>query len=724
MNFLESIIILILEFFNRFTDSYGYSIILLSAFLSIVLMPLYHLTGILEEKERNAKEKLDVYITKINTIKDKIIRHKQLKELYLSFSYYPFYSLRSLSSLFIQIPVLVVAYRALDNYAPIKSANFWKMNLGSSDILFLGLNLLPVIMTILNISSVYLSSDANSKERKQGIFIAMIFFVLLYNSSAAILLYWTFNQLFNFIRYAIAFYKEKRNLDLNFKLTFKQPPKTKFNIALSLCAMAFPALLYFKNNTVYFIGNEALVYFSVLFGIAILLPLLFSHIITLAVILAFMFFPIINEATNYAGNAILMRILVFGVFLYFCAFFKKQKSLLCIFFTCASAYVLFGIYQNRGVDISDVKTQIPKELLELPLKDSSSIYIFMQDGFPHEDYASYLQLPHYNELMNFFRENDFKIYNVYSMADYTHATMASVFDINADILPKSKNGISTTIDFTETITQELKYQDMHRQFTSGNNKSNLLLQAKGYKTGLAGQNFRYMFNENNFYDFGISQENSKPKNKLLKALLVGSLNSLYFENIQERMNFNAKTGDNAALDFTNFIANHPLKDNLFAWCISGPGHSSTMGAFGGTEGEIAYYTARYQKAVYEMQIEIATAVKSNPNAIVIFMSDHGGFLIDGGYRFPPNYDLSKMDYMKFRDIFGAFMAIRFPDRERAAKYDNDFNVVQDLFPIVFAYLFDSEIPLKYKIQDTEVQVGPHKFDKGIFYPHFYSEDSK
>jgi hypothetical protein len=103
------------------------------------------------------------------------------------------------------------------------------------------------------------------------------------------------------------------------------------------------------------------------------------------------------------------------------------------------------------------------------------------------------------------------------------------------------------------------------------------------------------------------------------------------------------------------------------------------------------------------------------------MSDHGVYLMDDGMKFVKNYDFNKVDYMKFRDIFGAFMAVRFPNRERAEKYDSEFYISQDLFPIVFAYLFDSEIPLSLKIQNTELRLGHHKFDRGVFYKNFYSK---
>jgi arylsulfatase A-like enzyme len=135
-----------------------------------------------------------------------------------------------------------------------------------------------------------------------------------------------------------------------------------------------------------------------------------------------------------------------------------------------------------------------------------------------------------------------------------------------------------------------------------------------------------------------------------------------------------------------------------------------------TEKEIARYTYHYYTAIQQMWIEVATVVKTHPNAIIIFMSDHGGFLIDDGYRIPPNYDYSTSKSIKFRDLFGAFMAVRWPNKEKAAKYDSNFVVTQDLFPIVFAYLFDSPVPLEYKQKNTAVRLGPHLFDKGVFYP--------
>jgi hypothetical protein len=172
------------------------------------------------------------------------------------------------------------------------------------------------------------------------------------------------------------------------------------------------------------------------------------------------------------------------------------------------------------------------------------------------------------------------------------------------------------------------------------------------------------------------------------------------------------------LDFAKYAASNGDKSKNFAWTTAGPGHfRNTLNS--SREVEYKNWLPKYNEAIREIKIEIDYLVKNN--SIIIFMSDHGPRIMELPYL-TKDYDFNRADYMKILDIFGAFMAIRWPDKEKAEKYDKDFNITQDLFPIVFAYLFDSEIPLKYKIQNTELKFGPHKFDKEIFYKDFYENE--
>jgi len=699
MIFLESAIYFCLTRFYELTGSYGISLILLSLAVSAFLAPFYYLTGILESKERTIKQRLEPFIQKINTIKDSKIRHSQLRELYKSFSYYPFYVLRSLGGLFIQIPMLFAAYGVLTKN-PLNGEQFlFISDLGKPDILLFGINLLPMVMTAINIASVLLSAKAGSPERRQGIFIAMLFFILLYSQNSALLIYWSFNQFFNFVRYVFVF--KTSNLAMP-KISSAEirslfiPKPLLFNFILAFAAMAFPAILIYKQNVVYFFGMDLPIYIAVLFVISLLIALLFKYWIAVALILSYMFFPIIREVGNIVDSYgyVLSRILCTAVFLYF-IHFAKQKLLLMIFFMSAIVYCL--IFIKEEPKLAKVPSiEIPQDLANLELKDSSSIYLFMHDAFPHKDIASYFDLKYYDELMAILKENGFNIYNVYSLATGTLPAMYKLFQMT-DSIPKAENK-----------NEAMALNHYLRYFLSGNNITNLLLKSKGYETGVSNIANRWFFQkENSAYDFWV--KDSINGNLLLKEVLKGESFHRVLSNFID-----------LNLDFTKCVSQNGNKSKIFAWTSAGPGHirqslNTTK------EAEHRDWMPKYDEAVKDIKIEIDSLVKNN--SIIIFMSDHGPFLVDVP-RIPKDYDFNKTRYIKFRDIFGAFMAIRFPDKERASKYDEEFIVTQDLFPIIFAYLFDSEIPLKYKIQNTQVRLGPHKFDKGVFYKDFYKGEPK
>ena len=704
MVLLETAISSCLFCFYELTGSYGISLILLSFAVSLCLAPFYYLTGILEKKERTIKQRLEPFIQKISSVKNLNARHTLLKELYWSFSYYPFYSLRSLGSLFIQIPMLFAAYEVLTKN-PLNGEQFlFISDLGKPDFLLFGINLLPMVMTAINAASVFISTEAKSKERRQGIFIAMVFFVLLYTQNSALLIYWTFNQFFNFIRYAFIFKAVNLAMPKNVLVTLRSlviPKPSPLNFVLTFAAMAFPAMLIYKQNAIYFVGTDLQVYIAVLFALAFAITLLFKYWLAASIILSLMFFPMFRELAHAMYSYVIARILCTFVFIYFVHFFSKQKLVLITFFTLATIYCAIFV-KEKDLAISMPSIKIPQELTELELKDSASVYLFMHDAFPHKEYANHLKLPSFNELLVFFEKNDFDVYNVYSLADNTLGTMYSVFQMATDSIPKSKNGVTTSVSLNPKPRVSSNY---YRYFLSGNNIANLLFQNKGYKTGVSNISNRWFFQRNNYaYDFYVNDKIGS--NLVLRAVLErGKLNIML---VDDSVDFN--------IDFAKFAAKN--RDRAFAWTAAGPGHSS--GSLNSGEAELKRWLPDYNDAVREMQIEIDAVVKGNPNAIIIFMSDHGPCLIDV-QCIPKHYDFDKTNYIKFRDVFGAFMAVRWPDKEKSSKYDKEFNVTQDIFPIVFAYLFDSDIPLKYKTKNTELQLGPHKFDKSIFYKDFYKE---
>jgi hypothetical protein len=640
-----------------------------------------------------------------------------LNELYEQFGYWPFYSIRSLASLFIQIPILIAAYEALSDYAPLR--NIW---LGYPDKFLAGFNLLPFVMTIINLCAVFISSEPESKERKQGIFIAMVFLVLLYTSPAALLIYWTFNQLFTLARYLMVYSLPKIKLP-NFSFAWRFPfsvPNLK-RLMLNISVMAFPAILIFKSNEVYFDGIELTTYVAVLLSFSVLVSFISFPRFSVSLILSVMFLPMIRELTHYMSDLGISFAVLFVVVFIFIGSVIKHNGAIIAFSLVASFYPLF-FAENANSNSKELKGQveIPEELAKFELKDSASIYVFMHDAFPHRDYAEYFNMPGYNNLMGIFKQNDFKVYDVYSMGYNTLSGMASFFNISTDLLPK-QSGTPTADDAQLAKDPEFSaafHSGYMRSVLNGNNISNMLLQKNGYNTMLSLQGSYDMraFRGDKYYDsiftgFTNKYEN-KAKNQVLKSILKGTLNSDLVHG----------SPSSYLVDMAKFTQSHSKKNKLFIWGAGCPGHSS-QGGLGTAEKEFQRFIPIYNMCIAAMKEEIEI-LKADSNAIIVFMSDHGGFFMDNGYKFSKNYDFNKLDYMKFRDIFGAFMAVRWPNREKAEKYDGDFNVSPDLFPIVFAYLFDSEVPLKYKIKDTELRIGHHKFDKGIFYHNFYSGNLK
>ncbi|MDR2708705.1 MAG: YidC/Oxa1 family membrane protein insertase, partial [Elusimicrobiota bacterium] len=241
--FLEKIFL----FFYCLTSSYGISILCLSLAVTGVLTPFYYLTGILENREKKMRQRLEPFIEKINLIKDSQVRHKQLQKLYASFKYLPIYSLRSLSSLLIQIPFFIAAYNFLSAFTGFDGVPFLIIpNLGRPDEILFGTNLLPILMTLINlIATIFMTFNYGGTDRKQSFIIALFFLVLLYNSPSALVLYWTCNNFINMLRYFYFWIKEN---DLSLiKKSFFKSLEIFFNSPSTLAVFFCIGIYYLLN---------------------------------------------------------------------------------------------------------------------------------------------------------------------------------------------------------------------------------------------------------------------------------------------------------------------------------------------------------------------------------------------------------------------------------------------------------------------------------------------
>ncbi len=209
---LESGMEFILTWAYRFTDNYGFSIIFMSLAVNIVLLPLYYLAETWQGAEREIKKKMQPEIDKIKKAFKGEERYYYIRSVYKRYNYHPLLAVRVSFGFLIQVPFFFAAYHFLSHFSDIEGVRFLvlsDLSLPDRIISFGGikLNILPVIMTVVNIISSYIyAANLGKNDRMQLWILAVLFLVLLYNSPSALVFYWTLNNVFSLVKNYISVY--------------------------------------------------------------------------------------------------------------------------------------------------------------------------------------------------------------------------------------------------------------------------------------------------------------------------------------------------------------------------------------------------------------------------------------------------------------------------------------------------------------------------------------
>ena len=199
---------------NNITDDYiGFSIVLLSVAVNVICLPIYNVAEKWQEKERAIQKQLKPKIADIKAVFSGDERYMILSAYYRQNHYHPVYAMRGMFALLIQIPFFIAAYKLLSGLPMMNNASFWFLkDLSNPDGLlhFAGMhiNILPIVMTLINIiASVIYSKGFGIKEKLQLYITAAVFLILLYNSPSGLVFYWTLNNVFSLFKNI--FYKIK-----------------------------------------------------------------------------------------------------------------------------------------------------------------------------------------------------------------------------------------------------------------------------------------------------------------------------------------------------------------------------------------------------------------------------------------------------------------------------------------------------------------------------------
>lgn len=194
----------VLELSYRLTQSHGLSLVALSVLFNLLLVPAYHWAERVQARERAVQRRMRPKIDEFRAVFKGQELHMMLRQLYRLHDYHPAFALRALAPLAIQIPFFIAAFGLLSNYAPFEGASFLFIeDLARPDGLLAGVNLMPLVMTAVNLYALELYSRQISRgEWAQGVVVALIFLVLLYAAPSGLVLYWTFNNLLSVLKSA------------------------------------------------------------------------------------------------------------------------------------------------------------------------------------------------------------------------------------------------------------------------------------------------------------------------------------------------------------------------------------------------------------------------------------------------------------------------------------------------------------------------------------------
>ncbi|MDE5873671.1 MAG: YidC/Oxa1 family membrane protein insertase, partial [Lachnospiraceae bacterium] len=181
--------------------------------MNILVLPLYRRADAMQEQARDIDAKLSDGVAHIKKTFSGDEKMMMLQTYYRQNNYKPTDALKGSVSLLLEIPFFIAAYQFLSHLESLNGVSLGPIaDLSKPDgMLVIGgftINLLPVIMTSINIISSFLylkGFPAKTKVQLYGM--ALFFLVFLYGSPSGLVFYWTLNNLFSLVK--TIFYKLK-----------------------------------------------------------------------------------------------------------------------------------------------------------------------------------------------------------------------------------------------------------------------------------------------------------------------------------------------------------------------------------------------------------------------------------------------------------------------------------------------------------------------------------
>jgi len=325
---IVQIIEFVYVFFFKIFKNEALSVFGVSLTVSFLSLPLYIMAERWQIIERDTIKRLKPVINKIKSVFSGDEQFMMLSTFYRQNHYHPLYSLRSSIGLIVQIPFFIAAYSFLSNLTALREVSFLSIkDISLPDSLFhignIPINILPILMTLINcIAGAVYTQSLSVRDKFQVYGMAALFLILLYNSPAALVIYWTLNNIFSLVKNI--FYK------------IKNPLKVLYLILCVVFVLFIIYLLFFMKKRL------------------LKLRLLVAFIVSL-----FYLLPLFLKGFNYLYNNLLIKL-----------FQNRKNMIILMLLSCFTLFILAGFYIPSSVIASS-----PDEFCFIENHASPFIYI-------------------------------------------------------------------------------------------------------------------------------------------------------------------------------------------------------------------------------------------------------------------------------------------------------------------------------------------------------------
>ena len=263
---LELLFEVIFALSNRIVPSPAVNLIIMSLAINFIVLPLYRRADILQQEARDTEAKLRPMADHIRKSFKGDEKTMMLQTYYSQMHYNPLSSMKSIISLLLQIPFFIAAYQFLSHLDLLAGQRMGPIKdlLAPDGLIAIGgitINLLPILMTVINIVSSEIYTKGQPFKSKIVLYVsALVFLILLYDSPSGLVFYWTFNNLFSLVKNV--FYKLK-------------DPGFVFKILCAVTGVAGIVLLIVKKSSV--TGRQFV--FLMIFAAALIVPLALHFVV-------------------------------------------------------------------------------------------------------------------------------------------------------------------------------------------------------------------------------------------------------------------------------------------------------------------------------------------------------------------------------------------------------------------------------------------------------------